>query len=136
MTAHERRELERLARTAISRLLNCDAISDRLEIGEGGPTHQFDIYARGVVIGGVTTGTYKTSGGKSNTGACDRAFAELLWLSLWPGNELRVHVLTDKPLADWLIKRLFSAPFPKRIDIYHYDQAPDLVTYVGTIGAQ
>ena len=49
------------------------------------PIHEFDIYADGIVIGGVSTSPLKTGGGTSNTGGCDRACSELLWLSLWPG---------------------------------------------------
>lgn len=135
MTKREKLDTESLARTALSRALKCEATSQRLAVGPNGPLHEFDIYASGSVIGGVTTGTHKTSNGNPNTGACDRACAELLWLLLWPGEESRVHVLTDKPLAEWLVKRFSSAPLPRKIDIYHYDVTSDLVAHVGAAGA-
>lgn len=134
MSKQVRLGIENQARIAISRHLKCEAESKKLAVGTGGPLHEFDIYADGVVIGGVTTGTHKTSTGKSNTGSCDRACAELLWLSLWPGAESRIHVLTDKPLADWLFKRFAKAPFPRKIDIYYYSQVSDSLALVGGVG--
>lgn len=136
VTKRERLNIESLARIALSRLLKCDAISKRIAVGTNGPTHEFDIYDSGKVVGGITTGTHKTSAAKANTGTCDRACAELLWLSIWPGEELRIHVFTDKPLAEWLVKRFSGAPFPRTIDIYHYKPASDAVTHVGTVGAE
>jgi hypothetical protein len=134
VTKRERLDVEGLARAAISRALKCEAVSKRLAVGSGGPMHEFDIYAVGAVIGGVTTCTRKTCTGNPNTSACDRACAELLWLSLWPGHESRVHVLTDEPLAKWLVKRFSGAPFSCKIDVYHYDRASDSVAHVGAVG--
>ncbi|MGH8451148.1 hypothetical protein [Pseudomonas sp.] len=135
MTKRERLDIENLARLAFSKSISCNAISKKLAVGVNGPVHEFDIYAEDVVIGGVSTSTYNTSHGNPNTGSRDRACAELLWLSLWPGRESRVHVLTDKPLADWLFKRFNNAPFPTTIDIYHYEMARDSVALVGSVGA-
>lgn len=136
MNKRERLEIEKRARTALSRLMSCDAVSKRLSVGSTGPLHEFDIYAEGIVIGGVSTGTYNTSGGNPNTASRDRACAELLWLSLWPGDESRVHVLTDRLLAEWLSTRFNRAPFSRRIDIYHYDWELDLISHVRGIGAE
>jgi hypothetical protein len=135
MSKRERLEIESRARAALSKHMSCQAESKKLAVGADGPLHEFDIYADGVVIGGVTTGTHKTSDGKSNTGSCDRACAELLWLSLWPGRESRVHLLTDRPLADWLFKRFSRAPFSRKIDIYHYNPAFDSLAHIGGVGA-
>jgi len=135
MTKRERLNVENQARLACSRAFSCRAESKKLVVGTKGPVHEFDIFFEGVVIGGVSTSTYKTSRGSPNTGSRDRACAELLWLSLWPGQESRVHVLTDKPLADWLFKRFDNAPFLINIDIYYYDVARDALAFVGSVGA-
>lgn len=134
MKKKERLQVEDQARDAINELLGCSAISAKLEVGADGPRHEFDIYAKGRVIGGVSTGTHKTSNKKSNTGSCDRACAELLWLSLWPGSEMRVHVLSDIAMADWLVRRFEKAPFARQIEIYHFDRDRFALKLVGTIG--
>lgn len=134
MIKRERLDIESRARSAYSAKISCELSSGKLVVGVNGPLHEFDIYAEGVVIGGVSTATYNTSFGKTNTGARDRACAELLWLSLWPGRESCVHILTDMPLATWLLRRFGNAPFLKHIDIYHYDVAQDSLSLVGRIG--
>lgn len=134
MNNGERLEIERRARLALSQMLSTAAVSKKLVVGQDGPLHEFDIYSEGIVIGGVTTATHKTSGGNSNTSACDRTSAEIFWLSLWPGAESRVHVLTDRPLADWLHKRFARAPLLRKVDIYHFDHASNAMTHVGGIG--
>lgn len=134
MIKSQRLDIECSARSAYSMKISCELSSKRLAVGVNGPLHEFDIYAEGLVIGGISTGTYNTSLGKTNTGARDRACAELLWLSLWPGSESCTHILTDMPLATWLVKRFGSAPFLKSIDIYHYDVAQDSLNLVGRIG--
>ena len=49
----------------------------------------------------------------------------------WP--ETRIHVLTDKPLADWLVKRFGGAIFPHSITVYHYDHQSDGLVQVGLL---
>lgn len=135
MSKRERLNIEDRARAALSRQMNCQAVSKKLAVGVDGPVHEFDVYSDGVVIGGVTTGTHKTSRGNANTGSCDRACAELLWLALWQGPESRVHMLSDRPLAEWIFRRFSRAPFLRKIDIYHYDSASDSLSHIGCIGA-
>jgi len=55
----------------------------------------------------------------SLTGGQDRASTELLWLTLWNGNERRVMILTNREMADKLYKRWKGCPFPKRSEIIH-----------------
>ena len=135
MTKAERIQIEEAARQAVGRKFGCKAESANIQFPDDGPRHEFDIYAQGVVIGGVSTSPLTTSGGNSNTGGCDRACSELLWLTLWPGGEERIHVLTDKPLAEWLVTRYQGAPFPRRISIYHYGRESDVISHIGILGA-
>ena len=127
--------IEAATRAALGRELQCVSESRHVQFPNGGPSHEFDVYAEGVIIGGVTTSPLTTGGGSRNTGGCDRACSELLWLTLWPGNEQRVHVLTDRPLAEWLVKRYRGVSFPHPITIYHYDCSRDAVSQVGVLGA-
>lgn len=133
MTKAERLEIEAHARAAAGSLFSCDPSSVKVPFPCGGKPHEFDIYARGVVIGGVTTSPLVTSRGSRNTGGCDRACSELLWLTLWPGTERRMHVLTDRDLANWLIARYKGIPFPHAIWIYHYDNGNYQLTAVGRL---
>lgn len=127
--------IEAAARTAVGRTYCCSPACRKIRIGKTGPVHEFDIYADNVVIGGVSTSPLKTSPGSRNTGGCDRACSELLWLSLWQGNETRVHVLTDKALAEWLVQRYEGAIFPNSITIYHYDHPSDALHQVGILAS-
>jgi hypothetical protein len=90
-------------------------------------SHEFDIFSKGVGIGGVRTSPYPyyTNGNNMNTGGCDRAASEILWLSLGQGSEKRVHVFTDWDMSQWIIKRYQGPPFPFDKAIYHYDQERD-----------
>jgi hypothetical protein len=85
----------------------------------GNAGHEFDLYERARVIGGITTSPWMNKTGSSNTGGQDRASTELLWLSLWPGKELRVMILTDREMADKLFKRWYGCIFPYPIKIIH-----------------
>jgi hypothetical protein len=135
MSKTERLAIEAVARSAVGREFGCAAACRNIPLAERGPVHEFDVYAQGVVIGGVSTSPLKTGGGNSNTGGCDRACSELLWLSLWPGPEARIHVLTDRPLANWLVSRFRGAVFPHQITIYFYDHPCDRLTQIGMLSA-
>lgn len=134
MTKGERLKIEETACAAVGRLLHCRPQRKRTTFGTNGPTHEFDIYLENVVVGGVSTSTAKTSGGNSNTGGIDRACSELLWLTLWPGKERRIHVLTDRDLAQKLVDRFRGANFPSTITIYQYRPQADLLVEIGTVG--
>jgi len=134
-TKADRLRVEDAARKAIGRMYSCSPVHGNIPIGDAGAIHEFDIYAENTVIGGVSTGTLKTSGQNRNTGSCDRACSELLWLSLWPGHESRVHVLTDKALAQWLVDRHFKGVvFPRSITVYHYSCTDDTLHQIGVLG--
>ncbi|MBI4443222.1 MAG: hypothetical protein HY649_07590 [Acidobacteria bacterium] len=135
MTKAERLAIETRARSAVGREYHCSPVSRNTRVGERGPVHEFDVYAEGIVIGGISTSPLKTGGGNSNTGGCDRACAELLWLLLRPGPEARIHVLTDRPMAEWLVNRFRGATYPHPITIYHYDVSCDALTKMGVLYA-
>lgn len=135
MTKAQCLAIEAAARTSVGQLFNCVPNSTRVAFPNGGAKHEFDIYAPGLIIGGVSTSPLSTSCSNRNTGGCDRACSELLWLTLWPGPERRIHVLTDLPLATWLVTRFQGVAFPRSIFIYHYDLANNLLTVAGTLAA-
>lgn len=135
MTKAERLEIEDKARLAAGRAFRCSPIRSSCPIGSDGQVHEFDIFCKDVVVGGVTTSPLSTGGGNRNTGGCDRAASELLWLTLWPGAEVRVHVLTDKPLAEWLVRRYRTAGFPHPISIYHFDIEVNKLNSIGILQA-
>ena len=135
-TKEDRLRIEAAARKAIGRIYRCSPECRDICLGSAGTTHEFDVYAENAVIGGVSTGTLKTSGQNRNTGSCDRACCELLWLSLWSGCETRVHVLTDKTLAQWLLNHFEGVVFPYAITIYHYECGSDALHQIGILGSQ
>jgi hypothetical protein len=135
MTKQERLSIEAEARSAVSELFGGVIVSNsRLLLGAEGAIHEFDLYAKDQVIGGVSNSPLQTSGGNRNTGGCDRACSELLWLSLWSGEESRIHVLTDKLLAEWLVGRYRGVAFPNEIVVYHFDRSSKKLTRVGALG--
>lgn len=104
-----------------------------LQLGNDGASHEFDLYESDKVIGGVTTSPWKNKTGSSNSAGQDRASTELLWLTLWNGNEWRVMILTDQEMAEKLYKRWKGCPFPKRIEIIHCILPQRKFVMVGTL---
>jgi hypothetical protein len=131
MNKRGRLEIEARARTAIGTLFKCSATREIIGFPETDKSHEFDIFSKGIVIGGVSTSPYYTTGHNMNTGGCDRAASELLWLSLWQGPEQRIHVLTDRVMSEWLLKRYQGLAFPFDIAVYYYDRERDQLTEVG-----
>jgi len=85
--------------------------------------HEFDLYERSKVIGGITTSPWwnKTKKHSSNSGGQDRASTELLWLTMWGGNEQRVMICTERDMAENLCRRWRTCPFLKKIEIVYCD---------------
>lgn len=128
-----RMRLEAAARAAVGRSFP-EAVLEKKKVDfdyPQGPEHEFDIYAEGVVIGGVSTGTFFTAQGNANTACRDRACAELLWLMLWRGPEKRKYVATDRLMAEWLIRRFARTRFYQTIEILHYDSEQDKLVSLG-----
>lgn len=135
MNKGKRLRIESAARAAIGRHLNCMPTCQTLGFLGCQVTHEFDIYTKGIVIGGVSTSTSKTSNGNPNTGGRDRASSELLWLSLWQGQERRIHVLTQRSLAEWILERYRKLRFPHEIDVIHYNLRSDELSFLGVLTA-
>jgi len=86
--------------------------------------HEFDIYQKSIVAGGITTGRWKTgkSKGKNpSSGNRDRANREILWLTLVENVKRRILIVTDKEMFRGLIGQLKGANFKKRIGIMLFD---------------
>ena len=126
-------QIESLVRDEFNTANAASAQKQTLSLGTGAPSHEFDLYEADKVIGGISTSAWFTPSKNANTGGQDRAAAELLWLSLWPGCEKRVHVLTDKEMAGRLFRRFSGACFPQRIDIQHFDIKAKKFSIVGTL---
>ncbi|WP_162934950.1 hypothetical protein [Pseudomonas cavernae] len=135
MNKRERLKVESEARAAINLIFGgINATNSKLSFGTAHAMHEFDIYSPEHVIGGVTTSPLKTGGNNRNTGGCDRACSEILWLTLWQGNETRIHVLTDLLLAEWLVSRYKGIEFPHKIQIYHFTRSNQTATEIGVLG--
>ncbi len=132
----EKLGVEREVRSSFNRHNRTNAEKVTLPVGKQGAAHEFDLYDIGEVIGGITTSpwTNKTARRSSNTGGQDRASTELLWLTLWEGDENRVMILTDSEMADKLFKRWQGCSFPHQIKIIRYDRVRKLFETVGVLG--
>ena len=96
-------------------------------------SHEFDLYEKNKVIGGISTSPWFNKKRTSNTGGQDRAAAELLWLSLWHGRERRIHILTDEEMAKRLYKKFSGAIFQRNIEIHHFDLQKKKFSHIGTL---
>jgi hypothetical protein len=131
-------KIEEQVRSEFNKREKTSAKKETLTLGGSGPSHEFDLYEKDKLIGGVSTSPWlnKPNGaGKrsNNTGGQDRASAELLWLSLWQGQERRVHILTDKEMASRIFRKYQGAVFPNRIEIYHFDAQSVAFHLIGTL---
>jgi len=106
-----------MVRGSYNKKYKTNAKKNRLEVGSAGIKHEYDIYEKGKIIAGVTTSPWKNKSGTNNTGGQDRAAAELLWLSLWGGNEDRWLVFTDKEMAENIFRRFEGAPLRVQVSM-------------------
>lgn len=123
-----RRGVKDLAVAAVSRLFGCPVEEKEISRYRPGAPYSFQIYAKGVVIGCANSTP-------SNEASCDRACAELLWLTLWPGAEQRVYVVADEYKARLLVKLFTDKPFPRPITVYRYDRERDELIVVANLGS-
>lgn len=129
----EKRKIEERVRTLFNRESQIEAVKIKLPVGQNKVKHEFDLYDKGKIIGGITTSPWKCKTGSYNTGGQDRASTELLWLSLWAGDECRVMILTDREMADRLFKRWQGRPFPHQIEIFHCDLREKRLKKIGVL---
>ena len=113
--------IEKMVRDSYNSKHSCNARKKTLRIGGQGAKHEFDLYEEGKVIGGISTGRWKTKKNHNNTGSQDRVSTELLWLILWPGNEKRVLILTNLEMSKKIHKKFLGTPFAKKVYIFHFD---------------
>ena len=130
MTPHQ---IESLVRTEFNNVNKINAQKETLRVGNGNTCHEFDLYENNKVIGGISTSPWLNKSCTNNTGGQDRAATELLWLSLWKGPEKRVHILTDKEMANRLFNRFSGASFPYEIEIQHFNAKSKYFRVVGTL---
>jgi hypothetical protein len=131
-------QIENNVRCELNKLLVTNASKVKLCCGKDGPSHEFDLYDEGKIIGGISTSPWFNEPKDKkrptpNTSGQDRAATELLWLVLWHGSEKRVHILTDKEMAERLLKKFSGADFPKNIEIHHFDLQTKVFFHVGTL---
>lgn len=129
-------QIEAIVRNSYNSKHSCNAIKKRLDIGDQGAKHEFDLYEEGKVIGGISKSPWKNKTKKksNNTAGQDRVSTELLWLILWPGNEKRVLVLTDLDLSEKIHKKFRGTPFPKKVYVFHFDLNNESFKEIGELG--
>lgn len=130
---NERLQIERAVVAKFNSQYGTDARKQTPQVGNANAKHEFDLYEPGKVIGGVTTSPWTNKTGSTNTGGQDRAAAELLWLSLWGGEERRILIVTDPEMARRLLERFGGCPFPKPIEILQYNNHKKQLVEVGRL---
>jgi hypothetical protein len=127
-----RLDIEERARRSLNEHRGTTAKKSVLSVGTAGASHEFDMFEEGKIIRGISTSPWTNKTGTTNTGGQDRATAELLWLSLWSGQEVRV--LTDTEMAEKIYGRFAGCPFPYPIEILNFDIAAGEFTSKGILG--
>ena len=127
-------ETEKIVRDSYNSKHSCNAIKETLDIGDQGAKHEFDLYEKGKVIGGISTSPWKTSNNYNNTGGQDRVSTELLWLNLWRRDEKRVLILTDLEMSKEIHKKFLGAPFVKKVYVFHFESKNKSFKEIGELG--
>ena len=125
---------EKLVRACYNKSNHVSTKKEKLSVGDSGASHEFDLYQKGKVIGGVSTSPWLNKSGSNNTGGQDRAAAELLWLTLWSGKEKRVHILTNKEMVEKLYNRFKGAPLRKKVEILYFNLNTKKFVLKGILG--
>ena len=124
-----KRLLEKEMRNCLNAKFHYDSYLKILTVGQS--LHEFDVFQSNKIIGGITTSPWFNSTGSNNTGGQDRVAAELLWLSLWQGQERRVMILSDETMADRICKKYQGCEFKHLIEIIYYDKDKKTLTEKG-----
>lgn len=127
-------ETEKIVRGSYNSKHSCNAIKKILRIGSQGAKHEFDLYEKGKVIGGISTLLWTNKTGTNNTSGQDRVSTELLWLTLWHGNEKRVLILTDLDMSEKIYKKFRGTPFAKKVHVFHFDLKNKSFEEIGELG--
>ena len=127
-------KIEKIVRDNYNLNNSCNAQKEILSLGKQGAKHEYDLYEKGAIIGGVSTSPWKNKSGSNNTGGQDRAAAELLWLSLWNGKEHRAHILTNREMADKTYAKFKGTNFRRKVEIMHFNLKSKAFTSIGVVG--
>ena len=114
-------QIESMIRDEFNRSNSTSVQKSALSVGSGNVSHEFDLYEANKVIGGISTSPWFNKSGSNNTGGQDRVSSEILWLTLYPGREQRVLILSDKERFNRLKSKYSGCKFNYPIDIYYYD---------------
>lgn len=125
---------EKFVREQFNIYYKTKAVKAILPIGNENAAHEFDLFEKEKVIGGISTSPWFNKTGSNNTGGQDRSIAELFWLTFWNGLEKRVHILTDNEMAIRLYNRFKGVPMMSKIEIIHFDLIQRLFTPIGELG--
>ena len=127
-----KRNIEKQVRLHVNAQYKVDAQKKRLLVGQKA-RHEFDLYDPNKVIGGISTSPWQCSTGSNNSGGQDRVSAELLWLSVWEGNERRIMVLTNHEMATNLFDRWEGCKFVHPIEIIYYNSSQKSFEPIGKL---
>lgn len=130
---HEKFRIESEIRELFNKMERLEAHKEKLSVRVGETPHEFDLYEKNSVIGGISTSPWKNQTGTNNSGGQDRIAAELLWLTLWQGQERRVMILSNREMAERLLKRWKGCSFPNSIEIIHCDLSRKAFEAVGIL---
>jgi len=111
---YEKLRIESEIRELFNQIEHLNARKEELSFNGSKTNHEFDIYEKGKVIGGISTSPWKNRTGTNNSGGQDRVATELLWLSLWQGQERRVMILSNNEMASRLLMRWEGCSWPTR----------------------
>ncbi|MDD2366981.1 MAG: hypothetical protein PHN84_12535 [Desulfuromonadaceae bacterium] len=126
-------EVEKFVRDAFNRMQQANTNKKKLPI-HSGLIHEFDLYEEGKYVGGITTSPWNNNSGTTNTGGRDRVKAEILYLSMFNGNENRVIILTDRKMADEIHIRFKHADFKHKITVLCFELNNNKFTEIGQCG--
>ena len=127
-------EKEKIARGSYNSKHSCQCKKETLTIGDQGAKHEFDLYEKGKVIGGISTSPWTNKTGTNNTAGQDRVSTELLWLTLWRGKEKRVLILTDHNMSKKIHGKFRGTPFAKKVHVFHFDLKNKSFKKTGKLG--
>ena len=123
-----------LVRELFNLRFGANARKEVLSVGARGARHEFDLFEDGALIGGIGTSPWRNPSGTTNTDGRNRVEAEVLWLSLWKGNEDRFEILTDKDMATNLVQRFVGCSFPSPIQVLWCSLESTSFELVGVLG--
>ena len=121
---------ERKARNAFNKNQRTNAQKASVTIGK--KQHEFDLYEEGVIVGGVSTSSWRNRTPKktNNSGGQDRVAAELFWLQLCSSAKRKVLILKEKDMIDGINHKFGGSGFFRpAVEVWLYDPKTDTITH-------